>query len=394
MRRATLIAASVLLAACGPPAAVATPTPTHSATARIPASPRPTAATATTTPSSTPAPTPRPGVRASAVGALPESFRFVAIDHEIAGGFATTLWLVDLNARQAPKPVADWEGPAAPVGGYSATPDGRSVLVSAAGTRSRVALYLLRPETGAVALAYEEPGVVAVSARISPDGSRFAFTKYPADGGSDLGVWVAPTSAGGATRIGDPSATSVPAMTLAWSTDSSRLALARETDAGSEVHVIAASGGAETVVGPGEDASWRASAPELLVAATTSSPSRAYTYDLATGKTVDVVTSGGTLTRIWWVRWQPALDRFLYVESQADRANSGGIWVRNADGTGPSRVDLGAGSVYAPEWSRDGTKLTAIGGGDDSIMPVVDLSSGKPIAILCRRGGRPPADCT
>jgi hypothetical protein len=57
------------------------------------------------------------------------------------------------------------------------------------------------------------------------------------------------------------------------------------------------------------------------------------------------------------------------------------------------RVDGGR-VVFAPQWSRDGTVLSALGGGDDAIAPVLDLPSGRRIAILCRRGGTPPADCS
>lgn len=314
---------------------------------------------------------------------------------EIADGYHTRLWLIDLNERVRPQLVAEWEGPAEPVGGWSASADGRAVLVAAAGTRARTALYLLRPETGATAVLYEERGVVAVSAKLSPDGARFAFTKYPADGGSDLGVWVGAVAGGEPTRIAPPStASSVPALPLAWSVDSAWLAFTREAPAGgSEVRLVLGSGGTEAVVGPGDGVSWRRNPPRLLVAATTASPSRAYTYDAETRTTTDVVVGADPSTLISSVRWHPALERFVYVEGRRDHANSGGIWIRNADGTAPSRVDVGAGLVFDPEWSRDGTRLTALGGGDDSVAPVVELFSGRVIAVLCRRGGTPPADC-
>ena len=391
--RAGVWAVAVLLAACqqGAPPGPSTPAATATAAAASP-SPRPTAVP---TASPTPEPTARPGVEATAVGTLPESFRLVALETEIADGFHTRLWLVDLNERRPPTIVAEWEGPADPVGGLSVSDDGRSVLVAAAGPRSRVALYLLRPETGATIVLYQESDTVAVSARISPDGQRFAFAKYPAQGGSDLGVWAGAAAGGELVRIARPStASTVPAMPLAFSIDSAWLAFTREADSGgSEVRLVPATGGIETLIGPGDAVSWRRNPPQLLVAATTSVPSRAYAYDVDAGRATDVVTSGSALTVISSVQWHPALERFVYVESQGDRANSGGIWIRNADGTSPSRVDVGVGFVYDPRWSRDGTRLTAIGGGDDSVVPLLELFSGRRIAVLCRRGGIPPADC-
>jgi Tol biopolymer transport system component len=390
--RATIAAVAVLIVACqtAPVASPSTsptvapaPSPTAVATVRPAASPAA---------SPTPEPTARPGIRATGAGTIPESFRYVAIDLPLADGFRTRLWLVDLDARRAPQLVAEWDAPAAPVGGYSISGDGRSVIISAAGSRSRVALYLLKPETGIVVVLFEDPRTIVLAPKITPDGQRFAFTKYPADGGSDLGLWSGLTSGGDPVEIAERSTGSnVPLMPLAWSADSVSIAFTREkAEGGSEVRLTTLRGGIETTVGPGDKVSWRKNPPELLVAVSATPSSRAYTFDVATQKTLDVVKVDKL--QIPLVQWHPSLDRFAYVTSEgASREASGGVWIRNADGSGASRVDLGR-AVFSPQWSRDGTLLTALGT-EDAILNVVELFSGRRIAVLCRRGGTPPADC-
>lgn len=383
----------VLVVACeaapiASPSASQTLAPIPTATAS--AAPR---ASASPTASPTPQPTARPGVRATPAGAIPESFRYVAIDLPIADGFHTRLWLVDLNARRAPAVVAEWDAPASPVGGYSVSADGRSVLISATGSRSRVALFLLRPETGTTTVLFEEAGTIVISPKIAPDGARFAFTKYPADGGSDDGIWSGLASGGELRQIAARSLlTNVPAMPLAWSADSVWLAFTSEKqEGGSELRLAHREGGVETVVGLGDKVSWRRNPPELLVALSGTPSSRVYTYDLATRKIADVVKVDKLQVPV--VQWHPSLDRFVYVESEsAGREASGGIWIRNADGTAASRLDLGR-AVFSPQWSPDGTLLTALSGGEDAIVTVVELFSGRRITVLCRRGGTPPADC-
>lgn len=390
MRAASLVAAIGLLVACEAAPASSSPTPSGV----LPPTAAPPAQVALSpSPAPTPEPSARPGLRTTAAGALPERSRYVALDREIADGFRTRLWLVDLDAKRPPAQVAEWEGPAAPVGGYSISADGRTAVISATGSRSRVALYLLRPETGETRVLFEDPGSIVISPRITADGQRFAFTKYPADGGSDLGIWAGATSGGDLRQIAERStASSVPLMPLGWSADSAWLAFTRELEDRTELRIVPREGGPETVVGPGDRVSWRRDAPELLVAVLSSPKSRGYTFDLATKKAADVVTVEKLFIPV--IQWHPTSARFMYVESEgAGREASGGVWIRNADGTGASRVDGGR-AVFAPQWSRDGTFLTALGGGDDALVPVIDLLSGRRIAILCRRGGTPPADCT
>ena len=383
-----MIVAASLLVACTAPATV---TQTPSLTATVPIvtlAPTPTAS-ATARPSPTADPVALPGIRAAPAGALPESFRYVALDIPWAEGFRTRLWLVDLDARRAPKVVAEWDGPASPVGEHSIAADGRTILISAKGARSRVALYVLRVESGTVTTVFEQPGTIVISPRLSPDGQRFAFTQLADGASADDGIWSG--ILGGETkRLVERTTTVAPLMSLGWSIDSIWLAYARIRER-TEVFLAHREGGPEIAVGEGDRLSWRASSPQLLVAANGSPSSRIYTFDLATRKAVEVAKVDRKTYPL--VQWHPQLERFVYVEASGGGASIGGeIWLRSADGSGASSVDLGR-SVSAPQWSRDGILLTALVGGDDSVVPLIDLFSGRRIAILCRRGGTPPGDC-
>ncbi len=379
-----LLLATLLLVACDTvtaPSATSTPAPAISGGA--PGS------------SSRPAeppllPAARPGIRATGVGAIPALFRYVALDTPLADGFRTRLWLVDLGSKRAPALAAEWDAPAAPVGGYSVSSDGRTVVISAAGTRSRVALYVARPETGDTRVLYEDPATIVLSPRISPDGTRYAFTKYPAEGGKDLGIWAGRTSGGDAKRVSEPStASNVPQLAVAWSPDAAWLAFTRDLER-AEVRAVPGDGGDEIRIGPGDKVSWRRTAPELLVAESVAPASRIYAVDLASGKATELVKLDKVFVPT--LDWDPSGTRFVYAASEnAAREASGGIWLRAPDGVA-TRLDVGR-TFLAPQWSRDGALLSALAGGDDSRIPIVDLLSGRQLSVLCRRGGTPPADC-
>lgn len=389
MRKAVAVAALALIACRAPAVPAATPTTTATLAAPPPASP---------TPSEPPRPSPSadavalPGIRATAAGPLPEIFRFVALDIPWAEGTRTRLWLVDLQAKRPPRVIAEWDGWLSPVGDHSVSADGRAILVSARGSRARVALFLLRPETGTVSIVFEEPGKTVLSPRISPDGQRYAFTRLVDGSTRDEGIWSGPIAGGELKRMVEPPAdANAPLMALAWSVDSVWLAVMR-VGSTSEVSLAHREGGPEMRIGPGDRVAWRRNPPELLVASNSPTTSRLYTYDLGTKATKEVATLRKRAFSA--VEWHPTLERFATEETAYGGGSLGGeIWVRNADGSGASSVDL-ARSVYAPRWSSDGTLLTALGGRDDAVTTVVDLFTGRSLAVLCRRGGAPPADCT
>ena len=56
-------------------------------------------------------------------------------------------------------------------------------------------------------------------------------------------------------------------------------------------------------------------------------------------------------------------------------------------------LQFGRGRFFAPEWSADGSVVSALGGGDDARLQILDLLTGRQLSVLCRRGGTPPADC-
>src|SRR5207245_3052387 len=108
---------------------------------QIPGSSAGTSAARTSEPS--PLASARPEIKTTAVGTVPSLFRYVALDTPLVDGAHTRLWLIDLSSKRGPVLAAEWDAPAAPVGGWSASADGRTVIVSASGTRSRVALSML-----------------------------------------------------------------------------------------------------------------------------------------------------------------------------------------------------------------------------------------------------------
>jgi Tol biopolymer transport system component len=392
--KAAVAVALIALTACQAPPAVtpaASPAPTPLAIATPTRTPVPVA-TASPQPSPSAPEVSLAGIRAKPAGSLPDSFRYVAIDLTWAEGFRTRLWLVDLDAKRAPVVVAEWDGPASPVGEHSISADGKTVLISAKGSKARVALYLLRPETGTVATLFEEANVLAISPRISPDGQRFAFTRMPEGSPYDDGIW-AGTAAGGELRriVDQPRVTNVPRLPLAWSLDAVWVAFTT-TKEKSEVALAHREGGPTIAVGDGDRVSWRRNPPELLVAANAATTSRLYTFDVNAKKANEIARIEKKAYA--HIDWHPTLDRLAYQETAFGVASVGGeVWVRSADGSGASSIDLGR-SVYAPQWSRDGTLLTALGGGDDSVTALIELFTGRRIAVLCKRGGTPPADCT
>lgn len=393
VRKAVAIAALALIACEAP----TTPAPSPAPTATLAAQP---AATPTRTPTATRSPQAAPsadpvaltGVRATPAGPLPESFRYVALDIPWAEGTRTRLWLVDLQARRPPRVVAEWDGWLSPVGDHSVSADGKAVLISARGPRARVALFVLRPETGTVTTVFEEPGRIVLAGRISPDGQRFAFTRLVDGATRDEGIWSGPVEGGELKRIVEPSSgLSAPLMSLAWTSDSVWVAVMR-VGAAAELSLAHREGGPEARIGDGDRVAFRRNPPELLVASNSPTASRLYTYDITTKVTKDVAKIDRRAFS--QVEWHPTLERFASQETAYGGANIGSeIWLRNTDGTGASSVDLGR-NVHALQWSRDGTLLTALGAGDDSVTAVIDLLTGRSLAVLCKRGGTPPADCT
>jgi hypothetical protein len=120
-----------------------------------------------------------------------------------------------------------------------------------------------------------------------------------------------------------------------------------------------------------------------------------YVHDLATKRSTDL--------------YRPTGD--VLITAAASRPNSGeyatverppccGIfvpgtaaWLRGRDGSARKLGD--AAFVVDMWWSKDGSRLFAFTGGDDSIGGVTDLLTGKGVMQFCKRGGGPPpTPCT
>ena len=403
-RSASLIAlAALILVACD---VTATPPTGSAAPASAPAG-GPGAAVAPRTSEPSPLASGRPGIHTTAVGSIPSLFRYVALDTPLVDGVHTRLWLMDLSSRRAPVVAAEWDAPASPVGGWSSSADGRVLLVTAQGARARVALNVVRPETADTRVLFEDPAITVVAARISPDGSRYAFTKYPAAGGNDQGIWAGRVSGGDALRL-TPAFTSstVPQMSAGWSLDNAWLAYTIDVDAPtpfSEMWVVRSDGGTTSRVGPGDRASWRKAEPQLLMSASGETGSvRAADLSGPQPRGIDLV---GDLkkTFIPAIAWNPTSDVFMYVESDGpDREAANAIRILPVTGSPSGVFGIGGsttlkvtaqGAFSAPEWSADGTILSALAAGDSVRIPIVDLLTGRQLSVLCRRGGTPPADC-
>lgn len=373
MRPLPLLVALVMLS-CGP---VAEPSPTPPPPTETPTASPPSP---TPEPTATPDPTPQPGVRATALGQLPRSFRYVETAWPLGPEeVSVRLWLVDLDTAGAPaRQAAEWVSAST---SFSASADGRSVVLEGIAPSGLPAIYLLRPETGEASVVFEEEGSRPVAPTVTHDGSRIAFGKRPLTGiGGDLGIWAGPIGGPYALIAAASELSNVPATPLGWSPTGEWLAFARRT-ARDEVRLVRSGGGPEVTVGEGRSISWRTQGPELLVGA----GDRMYTYGITTARTQDV--HGDARGPFFDVHWHVALERFVYATSGT---HPGGveIWIRNADGSQPARVD-GERWVLAPRWSPDGTLLTALVGGDDSVVPIIDLATGREIAHVCRRGGAP-----
>jgi len=411
---AIVVAAVLYLTAARPQSAVVpTPTPTvpsaspsASATRSSPTSSAPALPTATTS---------------GALGAVtiqvtrttvPAEFRYLVL----GSGEEFRLVVLDLNAGRATAvaiarltvPPGGATGPSAAV---SASLDGRTVLVTFEVPEASDSLFVVRPETGDATLLVRGEIRGAV---VSSDGARIAIGRNDEDP-SLTGLWVG-TPDGAMQRLlsDDPSSTGSPPRPYAFSPDNALLAFGLGLgDSGWQAMVIAASskegridrssggpqiiGADASVVGPAVGAEFR-SARELFVWSSRSlfgGSTVAYIYDTATKTSTDFYRPpAGVLIRAAASR--PNTREFATVE----RPECCGVfvagtaaWLRGQDGSARKLGD----AVFVIDlwWSRDGTRLFAEGGGDDSVGGISDLLSGKGVMQFCKRGGGPPpTPCT
>jgi len=408
------LAALLYLGAARPESAVVpTPTPTV-----LSASPSASATTSSPTGSASPRPT---ATTSGALGAVtiqvtrttvPAEFRYLVL----GSGEEFRLVVLDLNAGRATQvatarltvPPGGAIGPSAAV---SASLDGRTVLVTFEVPEASDSLFVVHPETAEAILLLRGEIRGAV---VSADGAHIAIGRNDEDP-SLTGLWIG-TPDGAIRRLlaDDPSATGSPPRPYAFSADNALLAFGLGLgDSGWQAVVIAASskearidrssggpqiiGADASVVGPATGAEFR-SARELFVWSSRSmfgGSTVAYVYDTATKTSTDLYRPpAGVL--ITAAASRPNTREFATVE----RPECCGVfvagtaaWLRGQDGSARKLGD----AVFVVDlwWSRDGTRLFAEGGGDDSVGGISDLLSGKGVMQFCKRGGGPPpAPCT
>ena len=406
-----IVVAAIAYVAIGRPQSSVVPTPTPTLTA----APTSTASTPASTPSASPLPS-TPG----AVGAVtiqvtrttvPVEFRYLAL----GAGEEFRLVVLDLNAGRA-APVATARvalPPGAPTGpstAVAASKDGRTVLVTFVIPDASDSLFVVHPETGDAKLLLRGEIKGAV---ISADGARIAIGRNDEDP-SLTGLWVG-TPDGAMRRLvaDDASSTGSPPLPYAFSPDNALLAFGIGLgESGWQATVISASSkegridrsgggpqivGAETsVVGPAVGAEFR-SARELFVwssATMFGGSSGADLYDLATKRSTSLYRPAAGI-QLAAAAWRPNAAQYAIIERPESHVfvPLTAAWLRGQDGSARKLGDIAlVGDIW---WSRDGSRLFAVAGGDDSVGGITDLLSGNGVMQFCKRGGGPPpTPCT
>jgi hypothetical protein len=389
--------------------AVATPTPTTALSATPSLSP-PTP-TASASPSATTSGTAGAVTMQVTRTTAPAEFRYLVL----GGGDEFRLVVLDLNAGRATQvatarialPPGAPSGPSAAV---AASMDGRTVLLTFVIPDASDSLFVVHPETGDAKLLLRGEIRAAV---VSPDGARVAIGRNDEDP-SLTGLWVGtPDAAMRRLVADDPSSTGSPPLPYAFSPDNALLAFGLGLgENGWEATVISASSkegridrsgggpqivGADTsVVGPAVGAEFR-SARELFL---WSSPtmfggsSGADLYDLATKRSTSLYRAAAGI-QLATAAWRPNAAQYAIIERPESHVfvPVTAAWLRGQDGSARKLGDIAL--VVDMWWSKDGSRLFALTGGDDSIGGVTDLLTGKGVMQFCKRGGGPPpAPCT
>jgi dipeptidyl aminopeptidase/acylaminoacyl peptidase len=384
MRWVALIAtvASVACSALpGPTAPGATVTPTEVA------APTPTATPAAGSPAPATSATSGPVriVVFSRAANVPSDFRYVEAAETAAPRGA---FLVDMNTGVVTRVVTVSVGPSG-FASFSYSADGRRILVSVTRPDAHATISIVDVETAAVRTLYEDPELGAnysLAARLSRDGSQYAF---PDAAGVRLG-----TIGGGAPRQLvphiDPRMVGGMWSPLEFSPDGRWLAMGRSSEADNEIAIAAMDTGRVVTVGAGTMATWRKTAPELLVMSGRNAfggRSMSYLYDVASGRTTSLEPTGTEVRGA--PRWSPPEDRFLYLAAPevTFRASA---FVRVLAETTAKRIDPRTDLIDA-WWSRDGSKIYALVPRQDALGSsaignylAIEMPSGRVIATVCR----------
>ena len=400
-------ALGVMASACLPLAR----TPTASA----PESPTPSLSPASSSSLIPAGPSPSPSLTAAsatdihvtAVAAMPADPHFFSV----GGQDSTRILLFDSSATRPPVEVVRFDPAPAPSPdvrtiAFGASADGRVLVVARRFTEQRTVHYLVRPQTGEVLVLLTDLARSFSVPVVTPDGTRYAYARL--GDANSTGVWIADARAGPDPKrivASDPQIVGSPPQPVAWSADGAWLAVSTSDTGGSRMGVVKVQAGETTfdigsgqftrgdarLLGPGDVIDWRGGEQNLLVASSRSAfggRSFVYTTTVAGGQPREVYVPTAD-TVISDAQWHPALDRFFVYEHAlccgANRPAT--IWMRKADGTGTKLTE----SLFigVPWWSKDGTRLWALSGGDDSIGGIADLLSGNGV-MFCLRSPTPP----
>ncbi|HUG07083.1 MAG TPA: hypothetical protein VMQ78_11115 [Candidatus Limnocylindria bacterium] len=349
-------------------------------------------------PSSEPQPSASPtaGVASSAAvvahaASVPADRRYIAL----SDGQVGRILLVDLAKGANTEVVAARGSPARPYYAppFSASADGKRLLVAAIGPAQRSALYLVDVPAGRATLLYEDEEIWAVGPLhgvISPDGARYAFHGHD-------GVRVGDT-AGGATRLfardEDPADMTRIWYPLAWSGDRTAIVLAQGADTITKIATFWTTNAEQYWTGTGSQVSWRAKPPYLAVAGAAGAfggENHVYAVDPNDG----VIRQIEPLAERHFgsIAWHPSADRVLYTAADGPFAERD-VYTRALADDAPARVESPR-KIWEAWWSSDGSRIYATAGrGTAAATPgvgdvdILELPGGRVVASVCRADPR------
>jgi Tol biopolymer transport system component len=330
---------------------------------------------------------PSRSIQTTPVSSIPREFAYV----EASPGRDVNLWLVDLSGATPPVSVARWAGGN---GTYSASRDGKTIIIAAPGERSLIALHLLDPLTGQATVLFEGPSDGRVFyPRLSPDGKRFAFMVFRQQG-SD-GIWVGDLTDGRVRQLYAPSRED-PTL-FGWSDDSQWVTYSAPDEAnlssGPHIFLHNVVDGRRINAGTGSVVSWRATEPRVLMALGGGKGNQGafgatvYTLDLASGRRTELFSIDPRLAAL---AWNPTHDEFLYLASDTGCNFGSSIWVRSPGASVATPVG-DTQRAQAAWWSSDGETIYALIAGASIDAIVVNAMTGQRIATIPQAG--PPGSC-
>jgi hypothetical protein len=344
----------------------------------------------------------------TAVGTLPADPHFFSVGQQDT----TRILLFDSSATRPPVEVVRFDPAPLPGGpdvgtiAFGASADGRVLVIARRFSEQRTVHYLVRPQIAEVVVLLTDLAPSLGVPVVSPDGSRYAYARRGDAGGT--GVFIADANPGPALKrlvASDPQVAGSPPQPVAWSSDGAWLAVSFSNDGGSRMGVVQIlagettldigraefSGGSARMLGYGHAIDWRGGDQKLLVTSSrTAFGGRSFVYatTLTGGQPRELyVPTADTVLAA--AAWHPALDRFFVDERPlcCGVNTPSTISIRKPDGTGTNV--LSSPFVDVPWWSKDGTRLWAQFGGDDSVGNLRDLLSTTAVTF-CLRSASPP----